>query len=77
MIIYLIMLTNKQTIQKSYKYIRVCVCVRTYIKDPNSLHDLLIHIFLRLRPVYLDGVTPQLERSCGTQQHHVTVTRGC
>lgn len=67
------LLTNKL----SYKYTRVCLCVCTYIKDPNTLHDLLIHIFLRLRPVDLDGVTPQLESSCGTEQHHVTVTRGC
>lgn len=52
----------------------VFVYVCTYIKDTNTLHDLLIHIFLRLRPVDLDGVTPQLESSCGTQQHHVTVT---
>lgn len=68
------LLTNK--LNKKVINIHTCVfvCVCTYIKDPNTLHDLLIHIFLRLRPVDLDGVTPQLESSCGTQQHHVTVT---
>lgn len=46
----------------------------THVKDSDALHDLLVHVLLGLGPVHLDGVTPQLEGSCGEQQGHNLLT---